>query len=92
MGLAALINHGLNFGAPALMVAWLVSLAGRFFINNRALAPAYWAQLAILFAVNTGILLLGLNLFSHDGKMATYLGMAIACATSQWLMARSWRG
>jgi hypothetical protein len=34
---------------------------------------------------------LGLWYFGHDGKMATYIGMVLLCASSQWLMQRDWR-
>jgi hypothetical protein len=36
-------------------------------------------------------LALGLWLTGRDGKMVSYAAMAVACATSQWLMARGWQ-
>jgi len=30
--------------------------------------------------------------FGHDGKMATYAAMVLACGTSQWVAAKGWRG
>jgi hypothetical protein len=38
------------------------------------------------------ILLAGLVIFEHDGKMATYAAMVLACASSQWIAAKAWRG
>jgi hypothetical protein len=33
----------------------------------------------------------GLWFFGHDGKMASYGAMVLACATSQWVLLRGWR-
>jgi hypothetical protein len=32
----------------------------------------------------SGVLLLGLVIFEHDGKMATYAAMVFACAIALW--------
>ena len=37
------------------------------------------------------MLVIGLLLLGRDGKMASYAAMSLACATSQWLMARGWQ-
>ncbi|WP_332871339.1 hypothetical protein [Rhodoferax ferrireducens] len=81
----------MNFIAPALWVAVLVALVARIFMKKRPLALALYAQAAINFVVGVGALVLGLWFFGHDGKMATYTGMALLCATSQWFMVRGWR-
>lgn len=86
-----LLNHLLNFVAPALWMAVLVTLAARFFIKKRLSALSIYAQVAINFIVSVGVLALGLWFFDHDGKMATYAGMALLCASSQWFMLRGWR-
>ncbi len=91
MGPLDLLNHLLNFIAPALSVAVLIALAVRIFMTKRPVAPALYAQAAINFVVGVGALVLGLWFFGHDGKMATYTGMALLCATSQWFMVRGWR-
>lgn len=91
MDLLALLNHLLNFVAPALWLALLMALAARLFMKKRPLALSVYAQAAINFAVSVAVLVLGLWLFGDDGKMATYLGMALFCATSQWLMRRAWQ-
>jgi hypothetical protein len=36
-------------------------------------------------------LLAALALTGRDGTMAAYTVLVLACATSQWLMGRSWR-
>lgn len=91
MGPLDLLNHVLNFVAPALWMALLVTLAARLFMKKRPAALSLYAQAAINFVVNVALLVLGLWFFGHDGKMATYTGMVLLCATSQWIMLRGWR-
>ena len=78
MGPFDLLNHLLNFLAPAAWVAVIVALTLQ-------------AQAAINFVVCLITLLLGLLLFGRDGKMATYAAVVILGATSQWVMLRAWR-
>ena len=77
--------------APAAWLAVLVTLVSRLFIRKRPVALTIPAQAAINFAVSVGVLLVGLVFFGRDGKMLTYTGMALVCATSQWVMLRGWR-
>jgi hypothetical protein len=91
MGPLDLLNHVLNFVAPALWMAVGVTLVARLFMKKRPVAPVLWTQIAINFAVNVTALGLGLWFFGHDGKMASYTGMALLCASSQWLMLRGWK-
>ena len=91
MGPIDLLNHVLNFVAPALWPAIVVTLLARLFIRKQPLAPVLYAQAAINFVVSAVVLLLGLWFFGRDGKMATYTTMALLCATSQWVMLRGWR-
>ena len=91
MGPLDLLNHVLNFVAPALWLAAVVTLGARFFMRKRPPALSLSAQAAINFVASAAALLLGLWFFGHDGKMATYTAMALLCATSQWFMLRGWR-
>lgn len=91
MGLLDLLNHVLNFVAPALVLALLVTLAARLFLKKERASLSLSAQTAVNFVVNVTVLLLGLWFFGRDGKMVTYMGLVLACATSQWLMRRGWR-
>ena len=91
MGPFDFLNHLLNFVAPAAWMAVLVVSVDGIFMKKRPAAPALYKQLAINFIVCLGVLVFGLWLFGNDGKMATYTGMALLCATSQWLMLRGWR-
>lgn len=91
MGPLDLLNHLLNFITPAFFLAVLVTLAARILMKKSPVAPALWVQSAINFAVSVTVLAFGLWFFGRDGKMLTYLGMALLCATGQWVMLRAWR-
>lgn len=88
MGLIDLFFHLLNFAAPALVVGALTALAARIFMKNRSKAHSMYAQAAINFVVCLLVLVGGLWLFGHDGKMATYAVLVLACATSQLVLSR----
>ena len=91
MGPIAALTHLLNFAAPALSLALLVTLAANFFMRKKPPALALSTQLAINIVASGVVFGLGLWLTGRDGKMASYAAMAVACATSQWLMARGWQ-
>ena len=91
MGLPDLLNHVLNFIAPAFWIAIVVTLAARLFMSKHSLAPVLHRQAAINFIVSLVALAAGLWFFGRDAKMSTYSAMALLCATSQWAMLRSWR-
>ena len=86
-----LLNHLLNFGAPALFVALALALGARFLIRKSPAAPALWAQAAINFVAGLGVLVAGLALFGRDGMMATYAALAAVCGVVQWALLRGWR-
>ena len=90
-----LTNQLLNFMAPAAFVALLVVLGSRifalFFKSKVPVTFSAWAQLAIVFVVSLVILVAGLVVFGRDGKMASYVLLAVGAATCQWLVLRGWR-
>ncbi len=88
MGALALINHAINFLAPALWLALLVPLLARVFMKKRPVAHTLSSQVAINFVVGCGVLIAGLVLFGRDGKMLTYLGLVIMVASTQWWLQR----
>lgn len=89
-----LTNHILNFLAPAafaaLTLVLLAQVFGRFLKPKVPVAHTIYAQTAIIFIVNTAILVAGLVLFRNDGKMATYAAMVLGSAVCQWVMWRGW--
>ncbi len=93
-----LINQWLNFMAPAAGVALLLVLLvlltrvfSGFLKSKRPLAPSWWAQAAIVFVAGVLLLLAGLVVFGHDGKIATYALLAAGAGTCQWLLLRGWK-
>lgn len=92
MSTLSLLNHLLNFAAPALALAVLLVLASHVFMRNLAKAGGWWRPVAINFVVGTAVLAAGLAWSGHDGRMAGYAALVLACATSQWLWLRAWRG
>ena len=89
-----LANHLLNFAAPAAAVALLLVLLTRLglglFKTNRPLVQSGWAQAAIVFLASMAILLAGLVVSGHDGKMLTYLALVAGAASCQWVLIRGW--
>ena len=90
-----LLDHILNFFAPAAAVALLLVLMSRFFsrflVSKKPLAQSIFGQTAIIFIVNVLVLAAGLVLLGNDGKMATYAAMVLASAICQWVLWRGWR-
>jgi hypothetical protein len=91
MSMVDAILHALNFLLPAFVVAFLVTLAGRFFKQNRPLAVIFTYKFAINFIVCTAVLVIGMILTGRDGKMLTYAAMVITSGTVQWILSGGWR-
>ncbi|HVZ43315.1 MAG TPA: hypothetical protein VHA82_05850 [Ramlibacter sp.] len=84
------LDHLANFAAPALAVAVGVALAARLLGLDRRSGGRWWAPIALDFIAGLVVLAAGLGYFGHDGKMATYAAMAVAVASAQWAVGRSW--
>lgn len=81
--------HLAGFIAPALVMALGMVSLSRFLGRNRPSARSWKAQAAINFVVCLLVLLLGLVLTEHDGRMNTYAALVLASATCQaWLTRR----
>jgi hypothetical protein len=91
MNLLGLLDHLLNFVAPALVVGLMVAaLAPR--ILKKAQPQRTWLAQGIINAAACFLaLLLGLVFFGRDGKMGSYAAMVLACASSQWFFGKAWR-
>jgi flagellar biosynthesis protein FliR len=85
------VLHALNFCLPAVFMALLVTLSGRFFKKNRPLVGVFIHQFAINLIVTLGVLIVGVLLTGRDGKMYTYLAMITASGTVQWIVSGAWR-
>ncbi len=91
MGPLDILNHLLNFVAPAAATALVLVLAGRLVGSRTPVALAWWARWTILFAVGVATLAAGLVVWGRDGKMASYGMLVLACATCQWVLVRGWK-
>ena len=83
MGPLDLLNHLINFAAPAMVVGVLLAYSSLIFYRNAAPARTGYAQAAINSVAGVVALALGLWLFGRDGKMASYGAMVAACAITQ---------
>lgn len=86
MGPVALLNHAVNFAAPAFWLALLLPWLDRFLRGKRTAAFSRAAQFGLIFMAGLVVLALGLVLFGQDGKMLTYLALVTTAATGQWFM------
>lgn len=84
MGVLDSLFHLSNFFAPALCVglvaAWLAKLLWR-----RELAQVSpWRMAASAVLASSLVLIGGLLVTGHDGRMSTYGAMVLACALALW--------
>ncbi len=81
--------HFAGLLAPAAGVALLVSLAARVLSGGGG--GSWLTAWTLDFLAGAAALLAGLWLFGRDGTMLAYGALVLATATSQWLLARSWK-
>lgn len=91
MTLLDILNHLLNFAAPALALALLLPLGARIFMKKSASPLSWWAQIAINFAVGLAVQMGSLWYWGRDGKMLAYTALVLAVTSSQWVLMRGWR-
>lgn len=91
MGALDLAWHCIGVAAPAFGVALLTTACGRILIKNSAPRQALLAQAAINFGVCLGVSIASLALLGQDGRMAGYLALVLASATTQWLLQAGWQ-
>lgn len=86
-----LLFHVLNFLAPALAMALVMPVVGLIWQKNTAFPLKWRTQFAIVFIASALALIVGLVILGRDGKMATYLGLVLTAASTQWVLGRGWR-
>ena len=87
MGPIQALGHVVNLFLPALMLGALASALAKL-VWRRELARVGWRRLAgPACAACAAVTLAGLLVLGHDGRMATYAAMVLACALTLW-----WRG
>ena len=78
----------MGFGLPAVVLAPVVALAGRWLGGAR---QPLLRQIGVNAGVGLAVLVAGLVLTGHDGRMVTYAALVLALATAQAVMSRAWR-
>jgi len=86
-----LLNHVLNFVAPAFVVALLLALCGQLVGPAPRRGMALWKQMTVNFAAGVAVLAAGLAAFGSDGHIATYGALVVVCGVGQWLLVGGWR-
>ena len=82
------INHLLNFIAPALWLAAFLPAACRLLWRRAPARLPLIEQAGIQLVVGVLVLLAGLVVLGRDGATATYAGLVSASALAQWWMLR----
>ncbi|CAM5792590.1 hypothetical protein [Rhizobacter fulvus] len=86
MGPIDAVWHLLNFFAPAVGVGLTAAGLAKL-LWRRELKAASWQRLALWASGGCALVLVaGLVVFGHDGKMATYAAMVAACGLMLWLV------
>ena len=84
-----LVFHLIGLLLPALAMAVFIPLAGRWVMGTKGLS---WRRRALGHAVvGSAVLVLGLVLQGHDGRMGTYVALVLVCSSLEWAMHRGWR-
>lgn len=86
-----LLNHLLNFVAPAAALAVMLVVGSQIFMRKVVQRHSWPAQIALLFMVGCAVLAAGDLLLGSDGRMLTYAALVLAAASCQWLLLRAWR-
>ena len=85
MNFLDILNHLLNFLAPAMVLGLLLALFAPWLGLKYAPRWSWVRQAGVNIAVGVMVLMVGLVFFGRDGKMATYTAMVLACALCQCL-------
>ena len=89
MNASQALFHLVGLLLPALAMAVCMPLAGRWVMGP---GGPTWLKRALLHALaGTLVLVLGLVLQGHDGRMATYAVLVLVSGSLEWAMHRGWR-
>jgi hypothetical protein len=76
--------HLLNLLAPAVGLGLIAPTLAKL-LWRRALKRVSWLRLSLWVGSACALVAIGgLIVFGHDGKMATYAAMTLACALTLW--------
>lgn len=88
MSYADLFWHFAGLLAPALVLAPGMVLASRLLRLRPAGKLGWWAQVGINLAVCVTVLVAGLVVLGHDGRITTYAALMLASAACQIVLTR----
>ena len=89
MTFAQAVFHFFGFILPALAMAALMPLAGRWVMGRSAMP---WPRRVLWhLLMGTVVLLAGLVLQGQDGQMCTYAVLVGMAGTLEWVLHRGWR-
>ena len=91
MGFFAAFWHLLNFAAPALGVAGVVTLAGLLLPEGRVALRVFGQRCLVNASAGALALAVALWLLGRDGKVLGYGALVLAVATAQWVQSRAWQ-
>ena len=74
-----------NFGMPALVLSMGITLWGSFQFRHQAQIKWLWRWLLNAIC-GLAVLVGGLVMTGHDGKMATYGTLVLVCASLEWVL------
>lgn len=86
MGLFDLMNHLFNFAAPAVFVGVFTAVVAPWMLPKASRRSALLLPALVNSGVGLSVLAVGLWFFGNDGKMASYLALALAVAASQLVL------
>lgn len=84
-----LLNHLINFIAPALWLALFVPGVCRLLWRGAPSRLTLVEQMGVQLVLGVLVLLAGLVLLGRDGAMLTYAALVVLAAGGQWLMQRA---
>jgi len=90
MSLPQILDHLLNFLAPALWMALGMLLLGGLAVPGPC-RMAWPGRLALHVVAGTAVLVAGLVLTGQDGRMLTWAALVLVLATCEWGLRRGWR-
>ncbi len=86
MGFLESLNHLANLFLLPVMLAAVVSGAAKTLWWTELRSQSWRALFGAAAAVGCAIVLVGLGLTGHDGRMGTYLALVIGVAVAVWWM------
>lgn len=89
MNVSQVFFHIAGLLMPALGMAVCMPWVGRVVMGPGG--PAWFKRTLVHALVGAVVLVTGLVLQDHDGRMATYAALVVVAGSLEWVMHRGWR-